>query len=299
MNELEGVILKGIGGFYYVSTKEGLFETRARGLFRKQGITPLVGDRVLLKSVDETNKTAMLFEILSRKNDFVRPAVANVDQLVAVISAENPKPNLFLLDKLIVSAEARKTEILICINKTDLNDGTEYSNIYKNAGFKVIECSAETEKNIDELKNAVKDKINVFAGNSGVGKSSLINRLLCEEVFETGEISKKAERGRHTTRHSELRELPFGGYIIDTPGFGSLEVFGGETELDTLFREFLEFVPNCRFMDCRHLYEEGCAVREAVLNGKISKSRYENYRLMEEGLKENKKRQGAKVYEKK
>lgn len=299
MEEIKGVILKGIGGFYYVSTEEGVFETRARGLFRKQGITPLVGDEVLLRSLDMINKTALLYEIFPRKNEFVRPAVANVSQLTAVISAENPRPNLFLLDKLIVSAEARKTEILICINKTDLNDGAEYAEIYKNAGFRVIECSAETEKNIEELKTCLKDKINVFAGNSGVGKSSLINRLLCEEAFETGEVSKRAERGKHTTRHTELRELPFGGYIIDTPGFGSLEVFGEEAGLDTLFREFAEFKPKCRFMDCGHLYEEGCAVREAVLRGEISKSRYESYKLMEEGLRENKKRQGAKAYEKK
>lgn len=296
--ELNGVILKGIGGFYYVSTDKGTFECRARGLFRKQKITPLVGDSVLLKSVDETNKTALLYEIFPRKNEFIRPAVANVTQLAAVISSENPKPNLFLLDKLLVSAEAQGVEILVCINKTDLNSGKEYSEIYKKAGFEVIECSAETEKNIDLLKNRLKGKINVFAGNSGVGKSSIINKLLEEEIFETGEISKRAERGKHTTRHTELRELPFGGFIIDTPGFGSMEIFNKEISLDMLFREFKEPKNNCKFLDCRHLSEEGCGVKAAVSDGKIPASRYESYKAMLDAAENNKKKQGEKLYEK-
>lgn len=299
MNEITGVILKGIGGFYYVSTECGVFECRARGLFRKQSITPLVGDSVLLKSVDEVNKTALLFEIFPRENCFIRPAVANVSQLIAVISAENPRPNLFLLDKLIVSAEARNVETIVCINKTDLSGGEEYSSVYRDAGFNVIECSAETGKNIDMLKECIKDKINVFAGNSGVGKSSIINRLLDEDAFETGEISKRAERGKHTTRHTELRKLPFGGFIIDTPGFGSLEVFNDDLALDELFREFKSHKKSCRYPDCRHIAETECGIIKAVEDGLIPKSRYESYKTIIETAEINKKKQGAKAYEKK
>lgn len=283
INEIEGTILKGIGGFYYVSTPSGVYECRARGLFRKQNITPLVGDRVKLSSVDENNKTAMLYEILPRTNELRRPAVSNVTALVAVIAVENPRPNLYLLDKLISSAEKAEIEIIICINKTDLSDGAEYSKIYKSAGFEVVLVSATADKNMDELKEKIKDKICVFAGNSGVGKSSIINNLLGEEIFDTGEISKKAERGRHTTRHSELRALPFGGFIIDTPGFGSLEVQSdSENSLKDTFREFKQYEENCRFMDCKHFKEEGCSVIQAVEDKKIPKSRYESYYAMME-----------------
>ena len=289
IDEIKGVILKGIGGFYYVSAESGIFECRARGLFRKQNITPLVGDKVVLKSVDTDNMTAMIYEILPRKNQLKRPAVANVTSLVAVIAAENPRPNLFLLDKLIASAENSDIEIIICINKTDLSDGAKFFDIYKSSGFEVINVSAATGKNIDKLRKKLKNKINVFAGNSGVGKSSIINLLLEEEVFDTGEISAKAERGKHTTRHSELRELPFGGFIIDTPGFGSLEIQNNtaDTIADTV-REFKELEGECRFMDCRHRHESGCAVIRAVEQGKIPVSRYESYCSMLEEINSNK-----------
>ena len=278
INELSGRILKGIGGFYYVSTEEGVFECRARGLFRKQNITPLVGDNVILRSIDEINKTAMLFEILPRKNCLIRPAVSNVDSLIAVISVENPRPNLFLLDKVIASAEKASIDIVICINKTDISDAGGYKDIYVKAGFKVIDLSAKTGENIDMIKAYMKDKVNVFAGNSGVGKSSIINSIFGDEIFETGEISKKAERGKHTTRHSELRELPFGGFIIDTPGFGTIELEGDNAkELSDCFREFEEYKSDCKYLDCSHRCEEGCLVIEAVKTGKISKSRYDSY----------------------
>lgn len=278
ISELKGTVLKGIGGFYYVSTEDGVYECRARGLFRKQNITPLVGDSVVLRSVDENSKTAMLFEIEPRKNCLKRPAVSNVDSLVAVISVENPKPNLFLLDKVIASAERASVDIVICINKTDLSGNSEYSDIYEKAGFDVVNLSALNGENIDILKEKLKNKINVFAGNSGVGKSSIINCLLGDNVFETGEISKKAERGRHTTRHSELRKLPFGGFIIDTPGFGTIELDeNNPKELSECFREFENFKTDCKYIDCSHRCEDGCAVIKAVNFGEVSKSRYESY----------------------
>lgn len=277
----QGILLKGIGGFYYVDTDKGVYECRARGLFRKQNIKPLVGDKVTISSIDENSRTALLYEILNRKNELIRPSVANVSQLIAVISTENPKPNLYLLDKVIASCELAEIEVVVCINKTDLADAKVYADIYRNAGFKTIEISAINNSGIDDLKNMLKDKISVFAGNSGVGKSSIINLMLGENFFETGEVSQKVERGRHTTRHTELKVLPFGGYIIDTPGFGSLELEKfNEISSERMFREFREFKQLCRFKDCIHDCEEGCAVIKAVEEGKIEKSRYESYKLM-------------------
>ena len=277
----DGVILKGIGGFYYIDTKTGIYECRARGLFRKQNIKPLVGDKVIISSVDENNRTGLLYEILDRENELIRPAVANVSQLVAVISTENPKPNLYLLDKVIASCEKAGIDVLVCINKIDLADSKKYAEIYKKAGFNTIEVSAVNNDGIHAIKEILKDKISVFAGNSGVGKSSIINLLLGEDFFETGEVSQRVERGRHTTRHCELKSLPFGGYIIDTPGFGSLELENSEeSSFDLMFREFKKYSADCRFNDCRHECEDGCAVIDAVRSGLISESRYESYKLM-------------------
>ena len=276
-----GILLKGIGGFYYVDTESGIYECKARGLFRKQNIKPLVGDQVSITSIDDNSKTALLYEIFQRRNELIRPAVANVSQLVAVISTENPKPNLFLLDKVIASCETAEIDIVVCINKTDLADAKMYTEIYKKAGFKTVELSALNNDGIEELKNMLKDKISVFAGNSGVGKSSIINLMLGENFFETGEVSQKVERGRHTTRHTELRVLPFGGYIIDTPGFGSLELAEFDTNFaETMFREFRNFTNQCKFKDCIHDCEEGCAIIKAVKNGKIYKSRNDSYTLL-------------------
>lgn len=276
-----GILLKGIGGFYYVDTKDGVYECRARGLFRKQNIKPLVGDRVIINSIDENSKSAFLYEIKERNNQLKRPAVANVSQLVAVISTENPKPNLYLLDKVIASAEIAGIDIAVCINKTDLSDAIIYSDIYKKSGFTTVEVSALNKSGADELKLILKDKISVFAGNSGVGKSSIINLMLGEDFFQTGAVSKKAERGRHTTRHTELRALPFGGYIIDTPGFGAIEVENSpDATPENMFREFKNYAGECRFHDCIHTSGEGCAVIKAVESGQIPKSRYDSYRMI-------------------
>ena len=275
MNICEGVIIKGIGGFYYVNTEEGVVECRARGVFRKRGFTPLVGDRVVVEKSDSTH--GVISEIRVRENTLIRPAVANVTQMVAVVAKTSPQPNLYVLDKLIASAEFAGLQIAVCFNKSDL-DGACFADVYRHAGFDVIETSAVENVGIQELKDFLKDELTVFAGNSGVGKSSLTNKLLGEEFFEVGSVSEKLERGRHTTRHSELVELPFGGYIIDTPGFSSFDVnLIPKNELSGMFREFTDFVGNCRFPDCNHLTEPDCKVIEAVETGKIPKSRHESY----------------------
>ncbi len=284
MENIQGTIIKGIGGFYYIKTANGIIECRARGIFRKENITPLVGDSVKIKLSSEDK--GVIEEILPRKNSLIRPPVANVSQAAVVFATENPKPNLLVIDKFISVCEFCGLEILICINKTDLNSGEDYERIYKNAGFDVLCLSAAKNINIDVLKERLKDKITVFAGNSGVGKSSLLNAVLNEEIFETGEVSEKVERGRHTTRHSELLPLSDGGYIIDTPGFSSFDIsqipYG---ELHLYFREFEEINKPCKFLDCSHTVEKGCAVLEAVNCGKIDKIRHENYVTLYNELK--------------
>jgi len=273
---LDGVIIKGIGGFYYVNTKSGLIECRARGVFRKRGDTPLVGDNVEIETSDTTH--GVISEIKERKNVLIRPAVANVSQMAVVVAQSSPSPNPYILDKLIASAEFAGLKIAICFNKSDLGGGDELIDVYKNAGFDVIITSAVENKGIQDLRDFLKDEITVFAGNSGVGKSSLINKLMMRDMFETGTVSEKLERGRHTTRHSELAELPFGGYIIDTPGFSSFDVNTIPLEeLSEMFREFGAVEGSCRFDDCSHRSEPDCRIIEAVNSGKIAQSRFDSY----------------------
>lgn len=272
----EGVIIKGIGGFYYVDTPEGIIECRARGIFRKRGFTPLVGDRAVIEKND--SKHGVINEIKERTNVLIRPAVANVTQMVAVVAQSSPAPNPYVLDKLIASAEFAGLRIAVCFNKSDLGGCGDMIDAYKKAGFQVITASAVDNSGIQPLRDFLKDEITVFAGNSGVGKSSLINRLMEREMFETGRVSHKLERGRHTTRHSEFAELPFGGYIIDTPGFSSFDINTIPLEeLGTMFREFEEFDTGCRFPDCTHRSEPDCSILNAVTDGRISRSRHESY----------------------
>ncbi len=285
MNNLKGVIVKGIGGFYYVNTENGVIECRAKGVFRKMGIVPLVGDVVEVE-LNNDNKTGVVAAISDRRNSLIRPAVANVSQMMAVASLESPKPNLYVLDKLIASAEFAKLKISLCFNKSDLADDDILPQIYKKAGFDVVVASAANNENIDKIKALLKDEVTVFAGNSGVGKSSILNRIMDRDMFETGSVSQRTERGRHTTRHSELVELPFGGYIMDTPGFSSFEL--ADVTLDTLpslFREFADYLGDCRFLDCRHISEPDCKVREALARGDISASRHESYKQLFEEIK--------------
>ncbi len=279
-----GTIIKGIGGFYYVNTDNGLIECRAKGIFRKKGMVPLVGDFVEVELNDD-GKTGVVAKIFDRHSVLIRPAVANVSQLMLVAALDFPKPNTYVLDKLIASAEYAGLKIVLCFNKSDLTEDMSLPELYQKAGFDVVVVSAAEDFNISTLKERLKDEVTVFAGNSGVGKSSILNRIMKNDMFETGKISDKTMRGRHTTRHSELAVLPFGGYIIDTPGFSSFELSSTEEDLPTLFREFENCVGECRFPDCRHLAEPDCKITAAVESGAISKSRHESYKLLYEEIK--------------
>ena len=279
---INGKIIKGIGGFYYVDTEKGLYECRARGIFRKNKITPLVGDRVSISVVDEENKKGVVEEIEERDTELVRPPIANVDKALIVFAIKNPSPNLSLLDRFIVLAEKENLEIVIVFTKVDLDtDGEllgELKDIYEVSGYKVISVSNKLKLNIDKIKEELKENTVVFAGPSGVGKSSLLNEVDKNFELKTGEVSDKIKRGKHTTRHAELLKLECGGMVADTPGFSSLTLDDiDESELKEYFIEFDKH-DDCRFGSrCIHENEPSCAVKEAVENGEISKKRYESY----------------------
>ncbi len=279
---INGKIIKGIGGFYYVDTEKELYECRARGIFRKNKITPLVGDRVSISVVDEENKKGVVEEIEERDTELVRPPIANVDKALIVFAIKNPSPNLSLLDRFIVLAEKENLEIVIVFTKVDLDtDGKlldELKNIYEVSGYKVIPVSNKLKLNIDKIKEELKENTVVFAGPSGVGKSSLLNEVDKNFELKTGEVSDKIKRGKHTTRHAELLKLECGGMVADTPGFSSLTLDDiDENELKEYFIEFDKY-DECRFGSrCIHENEPSCAVKEAVENGEISKKRYDSY----------------------
>ena len=279
---INGKIIKGIGGFYYVDTEKGLYECRARGIFRKNKITPLVGDRVSISVVDEENKKGVVEEIEKRDTELVRPPIANVDKALIVFAIKNPSPNLSLLDRFIVLVEKENLEIVIVFTKVDLDaDGElleELKSIYEVSGYKVIPVSNKLKLNIDKIKEELKENTVVFAGPSGVGKSSLLNEVDKNFELKTGEVSDKIKRGKHTTRHAELLKLECGGMVADTPGFSSLTLDDtDESELKEYFIEFDKY-DDCRFGSrCIHENEPSCAVKEAVENGEISKKRYESY----------------------
>ena len=279
---INGKIIKGIGGFYYVDTENGLYECRARGIFRKNKITPLVGDRVSISVVDEENKKGVVEEIEERDTELVRPPIANVDKALIVFAIKNPSPNLSLLDRFIVLAEKENLEIVIVFTKVDLDtDGEllgELKDTYEVSGYKVISVSNKLKLNIDKIKEELKENTVVFAGPSGVGKSSLLNEVDKNFELKTGEVSDKIKRGKHTTRHAELLKLECGGMVADTPGFSSLTLDDiDESELKEYFIEFDKY-DECRFGSrCIHENEPSCAVKEAVENGDISKKRYESY----------------------
>ena len=279
---LNGKIIKGIGGFYYVDTKEGIYECRARGIFRKNKITPLVGDRVSISVVDEENKKGVVEEIEDRDTELVRPPIANVDKALIVFAIKNPSPNLSLLDRFIVLAEKENLEIVIVFTKVDLDtDGEilkELKDIYDISGYKVIPVSNKLKLNIDKIKDELTESTVVFAGPSGVGKSSLLNEVDKNFELKTGEVSDKIKRGKHTTRHAELLKLECGGMVADTPGFSSLTLDDiDENELKEYFIEF-DNHDECRFGSrCIHENEPMCSVKEAVENGEISKKRYDSY----------------------
>jgi len=277
---IEGIIIKGIGGLYYVDTDKGVFECKARGLFRKEKIKPLVGDNVLI-DLNDIDNTGYIMEIKSRNTELIRPPVANVNQSIIVFSLKNPKPNLWLLDRFLILSEKEKLNAIIVFNKVDLVSDDlvkSISKIYENTGYKIIKTSTKSKEGINDLKEILKDSISVFAGPSGVGKSSLLNEIEPDLKLQTGDISTKTKRGKHTTRSSSLLELSFGGFVVDTPGFSSLDLsFIKEENLEIFFPEMNEESLYCKFNDCKHNKEPGCSVKKSVKEGKISEERYENY----------------------
>lgn len=276
---INGVITKGIGGFYYVATDTGLVECSARGRFRKQKIKPYVGDYV---NIIVDGAQGVIEEILPRKNNLIRPPVSNIDQIVVVIAATMPQPDLFVVDKLILQAEKNGIDAIVCVNKTDLANPEEILKTYQSAGYEAIAVCALDNHGMEPLKKRLQGKITAFAGNSGVGKSSILNALGFS--LETGEISR-IEHGKHTTRHVELMPFGVGGFVIDTPGFSLLDISDIRAEeLAHFYPEFRDLAP-CGFLDCAHIGGKGCSVIQAVENGSIASTRYESYVTLYNELK--------------
>ncbi len=291
---MTGRIVKGISGFYYVFVAgSGIYECKAKGAFRKQQIKPLVGDLVEIDVLSEENHLGNVVEILPRKNALIRPAVANVDQALVIFATDSPKPNLNLLDRFLVMMAYQDVPVQICFNKEDLgadDDKQQLREIYEKAGYPVYFTQATTGQGEAEIFALLQGKTTTVAGPSGVGKSSLINGLQDHTTMETGNISEKIGRGKHTTRHSELIPIAEDSFIMDTPGFSSMYV--PEIEAGQLWEYFPEFVPHepeCRFQGCAHIGEPDCGIKEALARGEIAQSRYDNYKLLYEELIQNKK----------
>lgn len=276
---MQGIIVKSIGGLYFTESSDTVYECKARGIFRNKGISPCVGDRAEFEN-------GVITEILPRKNYIIRPPLANLDQLIFVISVAKPAPNLLILDKFISVAEYQKIEPVIVLTKVDLESCDDILEIYRKAGIQIYVVDYKSENPAEQIRQLLKDKISAFTGNSGAGKSTLLNEVCGEFEIPTGEISEKLGRGRHTTRHAELYKLPWGGYIADTPGFSTFETnkynIIKKEELAGCFREFERYEGECRFRDCSHTKEKGCRIIEAVADGEIPASRHESYCCMYE-----------------
>jgi len=277
---MQGRIIKGIGGFYYVYTDDGIFTCKAKGVFRKDGKKPLVGDMVELSILEGEEMTGSITDILQRKNSIIRPNVANIDQALIIFALKSPDPNFVTLDKMIIQYLLKDIPVIICFNKEDLvgNDfSEEVVKDYSESGCVVYITSTYDNEGLEELSKALDGKMTAVAGPSGAGKSSIINCLCSERVMETGDISKKLSRGKHTTRHSEIIPLWKDTFIMDTPGFSSFDLYDIEAEeLADMYNEFT-MADECKFKPCSHTHEPGCAVKQAVSDGKISNRRYENY----------------------
>ena len=286
---MRGRIVKALSGFYYVETDTGVYECRARGLFKNDGIKPYVGDEVEMEITHEQDMEGFVTEIYERKNSFIRPPIANVDQFAIVVAATKPKPNTETLDKFLVMAENAGTDITLLITKVDIDKKDSAGRLKEIYGdiYPVYTINARTGQGMENLEEVLKGKKTAFAGASGVGKSTLLNRLHPKANASVGMVSEKTKRGRHTTRHVELYEMDFGGYIFDTPGFTSFDILeASEEELQHLFPEMRDYIGKCRFDNCRHLEEPDCAVRQAFEEGKINESRYASYRAQLENIKE-------------
>lgn len=285
---IDGIIVKGIGGFYYVKTIQGILESRARGNFREENITPLVGDNVRVRISDEDN-SGYIEEIYPRKSQLIRPPVANITHAIIVMSIKKPELNTWLLDRFIIMAEHENLEITICINKSDLapDEALEFKEIYEDVGYRVICTSTKTGLGIDELNKRLNNNISVFAGPSGAGKSSLLNSINPNFALETGDVSAKTKRGKHTTRHVELLDLDENSFVLDSPGFSSLNVdfIKEDIELRDYFKEIKKYGAGCKFISCLHFNEPDCEVKKQVENGNVDKERYKNYLLFLEEIK--------------
>ena len=288
---MQGKIIKGIAGFYYIYAEDGnVYECKAKGIFRKDNFKPLVGDNVEITVLNEEEKEGSVTSILPRRNSLIRPAVANVDQAFLIFAMENPKPNFLLLDRFLIMMKQQEIPAVICFNKKDVGEKEEMEKLYEiytGCGYRVVLSSTYEGEGMDEIREILKGKTTVVAGPSGVGKSSITNCMQGEVQMETGEISKKLKRGKHTTRHSQVIPVEKNTFLVDTPGFSSLYLIDmKEEELRDYFPEFVMYEPQCRFQGCMHIHEPGCAVKEALSEGKISQQRYDNYLALYEELKE-------------
>ena len=291
---MQGKIVKGVAGFYYVHVPDkGIYECKAKGIFRKENQKPLVGDDVEIQILNEEEAKGNIEKLLPRKSELIRPAVANIDQALVIFAIVKPQPNFNLLDRFLIMMEQQGIPCIICFNKADIDeqqDGDSYEEIYRSCGYETIQVSAKNGQGLDALKEKLVGKTTTVAGPSGVGKSSIINELQSSIRMETGAISTKIERGKHTTRHSELIAMEENTYILDTPGFSSLGLFDMEKEdLTKYYREFVNHEKYCKFAGCAHMNEPVCGVKEAVADGEIAKLRYENYKLLYQELKDRKK----------
>ena len=291
---MQGLIIENISNLYQVKTEEGIYETTARGKFKKEEITPVVGDIVDITITDKKEKKAVIEEIHKRRVYIKRPKLANITQIIFVVSSKDPKPDLLMLDKQLAFAEFVGVNSIIVLNKTDLDKKQEFENIkqiYRKIGYTVILTNAKQRKGIDELKKLLKNNVNAFSGNSGVGKSTLINGIFNKDITQEGEISKKNKRGKNTTTAIKLYEIDDNTYIADTPGFSTFDISEIESkDLYHYFKEFEQYIENCEFVGCTHIKEENCGIKQAMKEGKIDTARYERFCKIYKELKEKEER---------